>query len=253
MNVAFTANDEKKVVEQPKAAEVKAEEPKKENKPQEAKKVEDKPAKKKPNIFIGGMGARPTGDRRPQGNNGQKSAQQPSNRPNDNKNNNNNRPTRGYTPIKPNVRTSASRLLDEEFSQQKGFKNGETNKPVAKIPVEETTQDIQNSNVPDRSVNGGDGDNRRSPELKEKTEEVRRPQNNGNQNRDNRDNRDNRNIIDLMVITRIGIIEIIETEEIIEVLRETIKIIETSRIMLLQIISQLRHECLCLSFGFVVD
>ncbi len=44
-----------------------------------------------------------------------------------------------------------------------------------------------------------------------------------------------------MVTTRIGIIEIIETEEIIEVLRETIKIIETSRIMLQQIISQVQR------------
>ena len=148
--------------EAPKAAEPKTEAPKAEA----PKKVENKqPVKKKPNIFIGGMSARPTGGPKPQ--NGQAKPQ--GGRPDQNRN----QAGKPHTIIKPNVRTSASRLLDEEVKPQKPqgvvkHEQTEQAKPVVKENDKEIKQNVQ-SNIPDsRSTGNRDSNNRRNNEPEKK-------------------------------------------------------------------------------------
>ncbi|MDO4966690.1 MAG: translation initiation factor IF-2 N-terminal domain-containing protein, partial [Lachnospiraceae bacterium] len=152
----------------------KAEKPveKAEEKPakQEAEKPAEKapekaPAKKKPNIFIGGMSARPANGAN------QKRPQQPQQgRPNGNqaRNDNKNQFSRGYTPIKPNVRTSASRLLDEEV-KPKEVRNEQPAKQVVNEQSEEIKQNVQKPVNISRPDSNNDGGNRRNQESKDQT------------------------------------------------------------------------------------
>ena len=99
-----------KKAEAPKAAPVEKSEAPKAAPEKKAEAPKADAPKKKPHIFISGMNVRPQGNKpqQPQGN----KPVVKDNRPQGNNQNNN---VRGYTPIKANVRTSASRLLDEDM------------------------------------------------------------------------------------------------------------------------------------------
>ena len=128
----------------------------------EEKPVAKAPVKKKPNIFIGGMSARPAAG------NSQKRPQQPQQNRTGGNNKADNKPqfSRGYTPIKPNVRTSASRLLDEELNP-KEVRNDQPAKQIPKEQSEETKQNVQKSVNTGRTDSGNISSDRRNQESKD--------------------------------------------------------------------------------------